>query len=202
MKYLYSFNENVSSNKIEDIKDCFIYFYDVIGDSENSGIRIKEKPVRYDKENPSTSKGKFRQYRALDSKQVYTTDFDYEIMVIPELGEYIKNYRKSKIDETFIDEMENSISLASGFLNMKLEAIVVEYVREDQEGNYLSLDYDNGDHGRGVVNRGFVEGGDKPDYAVMYENRNFFDIKEVYNFMKSKNDRIRYAKIYFSHKEL
>jgi hypothetical protein len=190
MKYLKSFNEDNNYlkylknydhlNKIDDIKDCFIYLYDEIK-QDVSGVRVKKR-------------GGFGQYKALSSQMFHNRECDYEVIVIPELGEYNPNggYRETKINNNLIDEIENSVYLTSGHLNLKLDAIVIEYARR--------LNHDEGENGPGVVNRSFEEGGDEPEYIMMYKNRMPYDIKEVYKFLKFLGDKLRYVKIYFSEK--
>lgn len=185
MKYLKkfesTFNGNIDTSLINEIKDCFIYFYDNLGQDENSGIRVKPK-------------GRIFQYKQLNSKQFITKDIDYEVMIIPKLGKQyheINGFRLIEVIDNFSEELENSILLTSGVLNLKLKGIVIEYVR--------NLDYNNVDKGPGVVNRSFIDGGIEPEYVMLHKSTESYDIKEVYKFINFLGNKLRYIKIYFSY---
>lgn len=168
MKYIkeYKLFDNVESDIIQDIKDCFIQVGDRLPSNSSVNYGLKIKNVSGD-------------------RRIYAgsipIDGDYEVMIIPKIlpPEEGKIYRASSMDDELISEIENSMSLVSG-CGVELKSIAVEWVTGLVE------------KGPGSIVKRFIKGGKDE-----FEGSKPYNIDLIFDFLRLKNDRIRWIKIFY-----
>ncbi len=207
MKYLKKFSDKrfVTTDKLEksneskelsksdidaisDLKDCFIHVIDMIDNNAQSGVRVKKINREY--------------FVGGKSGPTQFAEDSYEVMIIPKLlpgqdasaDEYINGfqspYRKTVLNTSIIDEIEDAISLSEGNINLTLNDALVEWTP--------AFDHRIGENGPGMVNKRFSKDG-----TVVPQDVNKLPIGGLYNldylihFLNEKGDKIRWIKLWF-----
>lgn len=182
MKYLKTYrlyeSEVVTDEEIiADIKGCFLEVSDMIGDRHGFGVRVVE-----------FSKRKGKTMKNLNIKA------DYEVMVIPEIlnagsdERYDASilYRPTNMSIDMIREIENSVSLATGTLDLKFRYAAIEYAN--------AYDHSKGEMGPGLTIKKF-----SPDGVIPTDKfqRGSYNIDYLFDFLRSKGDKVRWIKLFF-----
>lgn len=167
MKYLKEFSELEDDGIMTILKDCFTGVSDIIDTQEHSGVRFK-----------NFNSKSYKKYYGKNSEHVKTGRYEVTILfefledsVIYSEGNDIhldKTYRPSSFNMEILDEIKNSISLSTGFADLEIKSIGVEYFDIPKEDGFIRL----------VINTF------KPD-------------SEFFKLLEDKGDKIRWIKIFY-----
>src|ERR1035437_3433019 len=177
-KLNYDAESKVEGDKevILDIKDCFLSVGDLLTQTANSGISVKfiDKSIRNSKQ----------QYVIFDHVPQAVRGI-YSVFIAPQIlpEKEGQRYRSSKMNGEVISEIENSMSLVEGTIELYITSVLVEYA--------TGLDYDKGERGPGIVNKLFKKGGIEPpsDLTIFTSHGGAYNIDCLFDFLYAKGDK-------------
>lgn len=167
MKYLKEFSEVNDDEIMTILKDCFTGVSDLIDTQDHSGVIFKNFNTKsykkyYGKNNEHIKSGRYEVsilFELLDENLYYSEDTDIHLD---------KTYRPSSFTLEILDEIKNAISLSTGFAELEIKNIGVEYFTIPKEDGFLRL----------IINTF------KPD-------------SEFFKLLEDKGDKIRWIKIFY-----
>ncbi len=172
MKYLKEFSE-LEDDVMTILKDCFTGVSDIIDTQEHSGVRFKNFNSKsykkyYGKNNEHVKTGRYEVTILFEFSDFNVPYEDYVADSGRDDIHLDKTYRPSSFNMEILDEIKNSISLSTGFAELEIKSIGVEYFDIPKSDGFLRL----------VINT-------------------FNPDSEFFKLLEDKGDKIRWIKIFY-----